>query len=389
MTPNVTWVEKGSDGRHYYVRKKSKTPSARELLSDIFAPLRKSSSPFSRAYQRDHHIVPATYNTPLYLPAPPIPPAAWPPTITIPPNHQPPSGPDPTAMNYTQPYDHSHRSRDSNGDNRRGIMKPQPQSFPLPHPSMYPVPPQNTMPPQQQPSFSHFPLQNQPPNQIQHIPTQPPRAYPSDGLPHGARIISPPRYPTADELRYKCSACGRFRSARYHYKHPLPPGQLPGKTVCRKCREEATDSEESSVSSGSRYIRRGDRQRSRSRSRAASKNSIPRRARSRRGRPPSRGGWSDDEYEDDIRDVRRSFSRSSSLDVAPLRSRSRRSRAPRSPSIEVIRYIQRPPRPRPTRRVIYVENQRPRRDEEYFWDEARDDFEYRPSHRYLKPLLLM
>ena len=383
------WIEFGSDGHPYHVRKKTKTPSARELLSDIFARLKKSSFPFSRAYQRDHHIVPASLSTPLYLPAPPIPNATWTPTLPIPPHHQTPSGPDARAMAYTQPFDHTRGTGDPNSDNPRGIMKPQPQSFPVPHSSMYPAPPQHAIPPQQHPGFGSFPIQNQMPNQMQHVPTQPPRAFSSQALPRGARIISPPRYPTADELRYNCSTCGRFRSARYHYKHPLPPGQLPGKTVCCKCQEEATESEESSVSSDSRYVRRRPRRRFRSRSRAASRDPIPRRARSRSGRSLSREDWSEDEYEDDIRDARRSFSQSSSLDIEPLRSRTRRSRPPTSPSIEVIRYVERPPRPRLTRRVVYVENERPRRDEEYFWDEAGGDFEYRPSHRYLNPLLLI
>lgn len=48
------------------------------------------------------------------------------------------------------------------------------------------------------------------------------------------------------ELRYKCEVCGKFRSTRYHYENPIPPGRLPARTICRKCRETATDTEDGS-----------------------------------------------------------------------------------------------------------------------------------------------
>ena len=380
MTPGSTWIERGADGRPYYVKKKSKLPSARELLSDALAPLRKSSSPFSRAYQRDHHIVPAPSNAPLYLTAPNQPPSNFTATPNIPPHIRPSSRTGATIMDYTQYPHFSHGSRDSDSDNPRGILKPRPQTYPVPHPHMYPVPPQNIMPLQQHSGMLPPPLQNHVPFHLQHIPTQPPGAYSSQPLPPGARVISPPRYPTADELKYKCSICGRFRSARYHYKHPIPPGQLPAKTVCRKCQDEATDSEDSSSSSDHRRDIRRRCQRSRSRSRVTA---VParRRSKSRRGRRMSRAAWSDEEYEDELRDRGRSYSRSSSLEVQPRRRRTR-FRYSRSPSVEVLRYIEGPPRPQPRRQIVYVENERPRREEEYFYDEASEDFEYRPAHRY-------
>jgi hypothetical protein len=304
MAPPVTWIERGPDGRPYFVRKKSKLPSARELLADAFAPLRKSSSPFSRAHRRYHHIVPAPWNTPLYLPASPLPPANFATTLPLP-NNLPSFGTNGIAM-----------------DHPRGILKPQPQHYAVPHPTMYPAPPQHVLP-TQHPVFGTLP--HRIPGQIQYIPTQASGAYPSQPLPPGARIISPPRYPTAEELKYKCSICGRFRSARYHYKHPLPSGQLPGKTVCRKCREQATDSEDSVSTSIVPYRKhRRPRGRShghvRSRSRAGSVDTTRRRATSRRGRSISREDWSDDEYEDEVREMRRSHSRSGSLEYLPLRS---------------------------------------------------------------------
>ena len=391
MSSPVTWIERGSDGRPYYVRKKSKLPSARTLLIDAFAPLRRSSFPFSRSYRRDHHVVPAPLNTPLYLPAPPLPPAAFIPAL--PPNTQPPFGH--AGVMHPAQYDHQYAphftnhqrsSKDSDSDTPRGILKPQPASYPVPHPTMYPGPPPN-IPAQHQQQFRPS-QQLQYPSQLQHIPNQPPGVHPSQPLPPGARIISPPRFPTDDDLKYKCSICGRFRSARYHYKHPLLPSQLPGKTVCRKCQDQATDSEDSASSdtlADRRHRRREERgqRRARSPSRTTSVSAEPRRARSRRGRSYSREQWSEDEYDDEVRDIRRSYSRSSSLDVEPIRSRSHRASSRRlaSPSVEVIRYVERSPRPRPIRRIIYIENERPRRENEYEWEDESEDYYDRPLYR--------
>ncbi|KAL8970785.1 MAG: hypothetical protein Q9197_003620 [Variospora fuerteventurae] len=44
--------------------------------------------------------------------------------------------------------------------------------------------------------------------------------------------------------KHTCAACGKFRSARYHYRHPLAPGVTPRPTLCRKCIKQHTSSEE-------------------------------------------------------------------------------------------------------------------------------------------------
>ncbi|KAI4126221.1 MAG: hypothetical protein LQ341_006899, partial [Variospora aurantia] len=44
--------------------------------------------------------------------------------------------------------------------------------------------------------------------------------------------------------KHTCPACGKFRSARYHYRHPLAPGETPRPTHCRKCIKQHTSSEE-------------------------------------------------------------------------------------------------------------------------------------------------
>lgn len=178
--------------------------------------------------------------------------------------------------------------------------KQEPQRYPAPHPNMYPIPP---------PPMSTFPTQPLPLEAYQ----QP--------LPPGARVISPPRFPTAEDLKYKCSVCGRFRSPRYHYRHPIPPGELPRQTVCRRCREEATDSEDSDVYEE----RRQPRARSRSLVRVVEEPPHPRRARS-----VSRG------YD---LPRRRARSRSSYRESRPVRLiEQRRIIRHRSPSVEIVRY---------------------------------------------------
>lgn len=161
----------------------------------------------------------------------------------------------------------------------------EPRRYLAPHPNMYPIPPPN-------PSFPTQPL----------LPID---AYQQPPLPAGARFISPPRFPTADDLKYKCSICGRFRSPNYHYRHPIPPGELPKPTVCRKCREAATDSEESDV-----YEERSPRARSRS---------VARRARSLSRGAPSRR-------------YARSSSRSAGVRVVEVEER--------RPPGELVRYVQ-------------------------------------------------
>lgn len=53
------------------------------------------------------------------------------------------------------------------------------------------------------------------------------------------------RFITPDDLKYRCSACGKFRSPAYHQRHPLPPGQLAPPTLCRKCRKRSDVSSDS------------------------------------------------------------------------------------------------------------------------------------------------
>ena len=56
--------------------------------------------------------------------------------------------------------------------------------------------------------------------------------------------------------KHTCAACGKFRSARYHYRHPLAPGETPKPTFCRKCVKQHTSSEETKEIERARYKNR-------------------------------------------------------------------------------------------------------------------------------------
>lgn len=98
------------------------------------------------------------------------------------------------------------------------------------------------------------PFLGHPPQQA-FFPAQPQTFYPpqSFGLhqpqPIPNQVYAPPRPLTANDLKYKCKVCGKFRSQNYTKRHPLPPGQLPSATVCRRCERDKTSTEDSSDSS--------------------------------------------------------------------------------------------------------------------------------------------
>ncbi|KAL9637863.1 MAG: hypothetical protein Q9204_001710 [Flavoplaca sp. TL-2023a] len=56
--------------------------------------------------------------------------------------------------------------------------------------------------------------------------------------------------------KYCCASCGKFRSARYHYRHPLASGETPRPTLCRKCVKQHTSSEEFDDMERARWKRR-------------------------------------------------------------------------------------------------------------------------------------
>lgn len=48
--------------------------------------------------------------------------------------------------------------------------------------------------------------------------------------------------------KHMCASCGKFRSASYHLRHPLRPGELPKLRMCKKCAKKETSSEDSDCS---------------------------------------------------------------------------------------------------------------------------------------------
>ena len=56
--------------------------------------------------------------------------------------------------------------------------------------------------------------------------------------------------------KYSCASCGKFRSARYHYRHPLASGETPRPTLCRKCVNQHTSSEDFEDMERARWKRR-------------------------------------------------------------------------------------------------------------------------------------
>jgi hypothetical protein len=353
MEPGTTWVERGSDGRLYFVRKKLKLPSTRSLLVDALAPKRRSFSLF-RNPGKDFLTMSAPVSTPLSFPA--------------------------------------RTTESSISRSMAPVMLPsQPRSvmYPLPYPTLYLAPPQtsqeNRAPSVQQHLLDHAPQHRFAPPGM-YSPGLASSHYPAaQPLSSGARALSPPRTIAADDSKYKCSVCGRFRSPRYHYNHPVPPGELPRNTVCSRCRDVGTESEESYESTGQTTRYSGNR----SRSRGIFSDDIEVRilsARDRRRprrRSPSRLPIVRRSLSRGRRLLLRSYNRSDSLDGELKRleiADERRQGVALSPGVEVverIRYINEA-QPRPTTwETVYIEERVPARQistySEVYFDE--DDLE--------------
>ena len=349
MQPGTTWVERGPDGRPYFVRRRLKLPSTRSLLTGVFLP-RRSSFSLPRYLRKNFRLASAPVSTP---------------------------------SSFSPPTSHSE-------SHFLALPAPHPASQPV----MYPAPPhplQENSPPEghaqmlsyaAQPTFGPPGMYGLPPMPYLAQPLQQVMPAPA------AQAMLPPRPVEPDDMRYKCRVCGRFRSARYHYKHPIPPGELPKATVCRRCRHEEADSEESFEST--RTVSYGA-YRGRSRSRYSDKvvvysdedrypltRSMSRVSLIPRGRSRSRA------YS-----PRRCY-RSSSLESELIGERpyvDYRSRRPRSPSLEVIertRYIEDVPARPPTRETVYVEERIPAR-----CSRGRTESVYEYEDGYAPPIRLV
>ncbi len=341
MNSRSVWIERGPNGRPYFVRKKSDLPSARQLFAQLLLPRSARSLLFSRDSRQNQHVQGDNNGPQLALPAS----DSFNPQPTQP-YHPPPMGP--TSASQAQPVNmylipappdgDSAGAKDTNGISQHMMSQqqpPPPQYLAMPPPGMYPMPPfpatTYPLPPFNQPL--QVPLQ--PP----HLPPTGPGPLPVQNQPHGPLLSLPrPAVNPAHETRYKCDICGRFRSARYHYKHPIPPGQVPAKTICRKCRQEATDSEEDSSSDSFRSARRRDSSRGRIRRSISSRRAESRH--SSRARSIGRQILADDDHLGRHAHLDAGSDSSDGLEDR-LRGRVRRHRRPHSRQRDLVRYTRR------------------------------------------------
>ena len=364
-----TWIERDAHGRYMLVRNFTILRSTRSILADAFGT---SNNPFQRSRSRSRSCCLSRAESKHYLKA--LAPVRNPDLLALP-------APPPntvttlaTTMNNT-PENSKAFMHDTGQYSQPPLLNDPNQQLPYP----------------QYPSYAQsYPVYYLAPN-----PAPPSFQEPYPPLPLGARLLSPPRPPTADELKYKCNICGRFRSPRFHYKHPIPHGQLPAQTVCRKCRQTGTDSEDTSDETARlRRLRR---------SRSVLSISEPLRTRivtDEDGRPlrrrPSRVAFisrsrSRSRSQQQRLFRRHSISSSSSLDLdgVDFLERNRRRRA-RSRSVgrvvERVRYIHESPPPRvsPPRETIYVDDdegwrgRRASRYEDDYYAEYDSEAEYGP-----------
>ncbi|KAK5278826.1 hypothetical protein LTR20_009347 [Exophiala xenobiotica] len=370
MTSHSAWIERDSQGRPYFVRSRPKRLSIRQLLVQKLLS-RKDRSLFSfRDSRQNHHIQYHPGGKPPEIPAPASNSPHSPQPYDRPPTPGPPQmaptsqgQPQPVNMYLVPPQQQNPEPPSSHVHNINAAYQHNPPSQP---PFMPYVPsPMHLLPPHVPPAFPGPPFQQQMPFSMPPAPFPPPHPLQVPGQ-RLATNFNP------SDLRYKCEVCGRFRSTRYHYRHPILPGQIPTKTVCRKCRERATDSEDDSSCDSAQSSRRRHRSHGR-----GSRN----RSRHRQKRHNSRRRSRSDERSRVIDNRRRRHGYTSDTDSASstssdghYRDRDRRSQRSESSHRDLARHTRRL-RLSPVEQLIIYDDDRPGRrvrDAEFY----RDDEEY-------------
>lgn len=112
-----------------------------------------------------------------------------------------------------------------------------------------PQPPQSVLL-AQPPTYATPPQVVQPPPYLQLLPP------PAVGTTTTTTTTHQDFQPQHAPAKHTCAACGKFRSARYHYRHPLAPGETPRPTLCRRCIKQHTSSEESDKIERARWKKR-------------------------------------------------------------------------------------------------------------------------------------
>lgn len=273
------WIERDAGGHSYYVRKKEKQSqlSEKQQPTESFLTLRRRPNPLLRVFRRDNIVVPANIDRPPTAEPPrpssspaqkspdanatskkkkrdmnprstPIGNTSQPPTVYLSPRFGmlPPFNPPPIPPTGS---DNSRNGQDAQ-ENQGAMVKslerqPQQQFNAPPFPSMWgAMPGPHPMMPLPNPTMNF----HAPPSLSYQGPG--PAAVPPPSqifISHRHSPIAPQTIP-AEVLKYKCQVCGKTRSAGYHHDHPLLPGQPPGKTTCRDCREYIPDSDDDSIS---------------------------------------------------------------------------------------------------------------------------------------------
>lgn len=387
----MTWIERGADGRAYYVKRRPAVPSLRQKFAEAIYDIR-SRNPFFNGPPVSAPTSPAQPAAPAPTPGPQSRPHS---RASIPrrksslkqksqpqpemversrtPAHsQTPQSQPPSQSQQSQPHQHFHPfpafppyappqvGNDSNVQNQQNtaLVPSQLAHYAAPHARMYPY----VLPGNQ--ALIHQPMGRPPPSNTTGatfnpahttVPNAPPTAPPGYGPSNPGQFAMNSMMMNPDDLKYKCSICGRFRSARYQWKHRVPVGQLPGPTICRSCRQAATDSEDESTDS---YEERDYRSHSHRRRRSRGRASRPR-SRARSSSRPKRA-FDFDYYAS--REPEASSSDSDlSVEIRPRRHKSRSQRA-RSPNVEIVRYVDGPAaqsRPKSRKKkIVYVEDHR-------------------------------
>lgn len=369
MKPGDAWIERSSDGRPYFVRKKSKRPHSTDLVSNALAPLRNNSSLLFNPFRRPQHTANAARNRLLYLPAPPhLQPTCYPALTQY---SSPANMPSKCSSSSSQDT----RTYAAESNQPHGILKPPPVVYPTPHPAMFPAPPPSLMPFHSPVHMSNGHLQL---GYAPHLPTAHHMGrYPAQQMHHTGRIINP-YLPNMESTRSPCPTCGQVRPASHHHPQHFPASRFPDERINRENRVREIHSEDES-SESSYNTRKRSRHRSRNRN---DRKDTSRRANSRRR---GRGFRTADRIESytkyDTDSVSTSSrSRLSSLEVSPVGSRSRGRRGNSTTSFRTIRFVEQPRRPRITRRIVYIEddarNLHNSRNTNY------EDVQYQPPYRY-------
>lgn len=403
----TSWIEHGSNGRAYLVRKKPALPSVRQIFAEAFRDIRSSYSTTNQA-----------------APAAPAPLRSLRPGNTPVSQVQAGAGNDQGTTNHKSSIKRSQTIM-SQAQQRGGIagdsgppsqqpMPMQPQPIYLQH-----QPPFNIHPflppfqgwPQQQNIHQNTPKQEDGPSQadsgaLTHYASPHPRMYPyvpprTQPMPfHSMMPTPPPAGPPGQHSfqpgmmnlaqpasamssmsaqlynmplgqvppKLKCNDCGRERSSKYQWKHRKSRGQKAEPNICRRCRKSGTDSEyETESSEDERDLPRRSRSRHYSRGRTSRAQSRARSKARSSSRPNRRGDFDFYAYHDvdnsdsdsgDSEDYQRNQSRS-----IRRRSRSRSGNLGRARNSQLRHSISRP------RKVVYVE---PRHDQVDFHSDDED-----------------